>query len=89
MLPLLIRTPSPALQTSHLALNSRLQIEWYGKPYPDEATGTVPIRDPAAVLAERNHSMHWHGTPDSEPTALEFFILVHRYLKNQVNDHLR
>ena len=27
--------------------------------------------------------------PGSEPTASEFFIWVQRYLKNQVNDHLR
>ena len=33
--------------------------------------------------------MHWQGMPGSEPTASEFFIWVQRYLKNQVNDHLR
>ena len=88
MLPLSRRTPSPALRTTHLAPNARLQIEWSGRPYPDEATGTVAIRDPAAVLAKLNHSMHWQGTPGSEPTASEFFIWVQRYLKNQVNDHL-
>ena len=59
MLPLSRRTPSLALQTNHLALNARLQIEWSGRPYPDNATGTVAIRDPAAVLAKLNHSMHW------------------------------
>ena len=89
MLPLSRRTPSPALRTTRLAPNARLQIEWSGRPYPDEATGTVAIRDPAAVLAKLNHSMHWQGTPGSEPTASEFFIWVQRYLKNQVNDHLR
>ena len=88
MLPLSRRTHSPALQQSHLAPNAGLQIEWSGRPYPDEATGTVAIRDPAAVLAKLNHSMQWQGTPGCEPTALEFFIWVQRYLKNQVNDHL-
>ena len=73
---------------SHLVPIARLQIEWSGRPYPDEATGTVAIRDSAAVLAKLNHSMQWQGTPGSEPTASEFFIWVQRYLKNQVNDHL-
>ena len=89
MLPLSRRTPSPAHRTSHLASNARLQIEWFGRPYPDEATDTVAFRDPAAVLAKLNHSMHWQETPGSELTASEFIIWVQRYLKNQVNDHLR
>ena len=88
MLALSRRKPSLALRTSHLAPNAHLQIEWSGRPYPDEATGIVAIGDPAAVLAKLNYSMHWKGTPGSEPTASEFFIWVQRYLKNQVNDHL-
>ena len=89
MLSLTRRTPSPALRTSHLAPNTRQQIQWSGRPYPDKATGTVAIRDPVAVLAKFNYSMHWQEMPGSEPTASKFFIWVQRFLKNQVNDHLR
>ena len=89
MLHISRKTPSSTLRTSHLPPDARLQIEWSGRPYRDEATGTVAIRDPAAVLAKLNHSMRWQGTSGSERTALEFFIWVQRYLKNQVNDHLR